>query len=102
MDKGPVERNGIIRALNSLALLSSGREEFMPIIKKQVRWAAKFSDVEQRSLCCWYYGPINLLLAEYTLATGDKTFLPDLRRISMEIVNGQSQVGSWGHRFANS
>ena len=101
MDKGPVERNGIVRALNTMALLSSGRDEFMPIIKKQVKWAAKFSDVEQRSLCCWYYGPINMLLAEYTLATGDKTYLPDLRRISMEIVNGQSQIGSWGHRFSN-
>ena len=101
MEQDPVQQNGIIRSLNTLALLSSGRDEFMPIIKKQVKWAAKFSDVEQRSLCCWYYGPINMLLAEYTLATGDQTYLPDMRRISMEIVNGQSRVGSWGHRFSN-
>ena len=52
-------------------------------------------------LNCWFYGPINLLLAEYTLATGDKTYLPDMRRISLEICNGQSKVGSWGHRFSN-
>jgi hypothetical protein len=100
MKEGPVEKNGIVRSLNTLALLSSGREEFMPIIKEQIEWAAAFSDVEQKSLCCWYYGPINLLLAEYTLATGDETYKADMRRISLEIVGGQSEVGSWGHRFA--
>jgi HEAT repeat protein len=102
MKEKPDGRNGIVRAYNTLALLASGREKFMPVIKKQIEWAADFSDVQGKSLCCWYYGPINLLLAEYTLATGDKTYLPDLRRISMEIVNGQSQVGTWGHRFART
>lgn len=96
------DRNGIVRAYNTLALLASGRQEFMPLIKEQVEWAAKYSDVQGRSLCCWYYGPINLLLAEYALATGDKTYLPDLRRISLEIVGGQSKVGTWGHRFART
>ena len=100
MEDNPNSGNGIVRSLNTLALLSSGREEFMPIIKRQVKWAASYSDVEGKSLCCWFYGPINLLLAEYTLATGDKTYLPDLRRISLEICDGQSLVGSWGHRFA--
>ena len=42
---------------------------------------------------------MNLLLAEYTLATGDRAFVPDMQRITMEIVHGQSGVGSWGHRF---
>lgn len=100
MEANPNSGNGIVRSLNTLALLSSGREEFMPLIKRQVEWAASYSDVEGKSLCCWFYGPINLLLAEYTLATGDKTYLPDLRRISLEICDGQSQVGSWGHRFS--
>jgi len=100
MEDKPNADNGIVRSLNTLALLSSGREEFMPLIKRQVKWAASYSDVEGKSLCCWFYGPINLLLAEYTLATGDKTYLPDLRRISLEICAGQSLIGSWGHRFA--
>ena len=100
MKANPNERNGIIRSLNTLALLSSGRDEYMPIIKQQVKWAASYSDVEGRSLCSWYYGPINMLLAEYTLATGDRSHMSDLKRITMEIVHGQSAVGSWGHRFA--
>ncbi|NRB74498.1 MAG: acetylesterase, partial [Verrucomicrobiales bacterium] len=31
--------------------------------------------------------------------TGDKKYFPDLRRLTSEIVEGQSVVGSWGHRF---
>jgi len=100
MKANPNERNGIVRSLNTLALLSSGRDEYMPIIEQQIKWAASYSDVEGRSLCTWYYGPINLLLAEYTLATGDTSYMSDLKRITMEIVHGQSAVGSWGHRFA--
>ena len=100
MKRNPRERNGIVRSLNTLALLSSGREEYMPIIKEQVKWAAAYSDVQGRTYNSWYYGPINMLLAEYTLATGDKSYMEDLKRITMEIVDGQSAVGSWGHRFA--
>ena len=46
-----------------------------------------------------WYGYVNMLVAEYTLATEDRAFIGDLRRITMEIVHGQSEVGSWGHRF---
>lgn len=92
--------NGIVRSLNALALLSSGKEEYLPIVQAQVEWASKYSDPESRSLHSWFYGPVNMLLAEYTLATGDKSFMDDLERVTMEIVNGQSAVGSWGHRFS--
>ena len=100
MKADPNQGDKIVRAVNTLALLASGDEQYMPIIKQQIKWAASYSDPECRELCCWYYGPINMLLAEYTLATGDKTYLPDLKRITMDIVNGQSAVGSWGHRFS--
>jgi hypothetical protein len=36
------------------------------------------------------------------MATGDRSYMPDLKRITMEIVRGQSEVGSWGHRFVQS
>lgn len=100
MQAKPNDGNGITRSLNALALLASGRDEYLPVVREQVQWAATYSDVEGKSLNCWFYGPINMLLAEYTLATGDTTYLADLRRITMEIVHGQSAVGSWGHRFA--
>jgi len=99
MEASPEAGNGIVRCLNALALLSSGRPEYLPLVRQQVRWASQYSDPERRSLHSWFYGPINILLAEYVLATGDRSFMPDLKRITMEIVHGQSEVGSWGHRF---
>ena len=49
----------------------------------------------------WYYGYAIILLAEYAMATGDQSFIDGLRRLSLEAANGQSSVGSWGHRFSN-
>ena len=92
--------NRIVASYGALALLASGRKEFLPVVKKEVARAAKYSDPKGKNLCSWFYGPTNLLLAEYTLATRDRQFLPSMRRMTMEIVNGQSKVGSWGHRFA--
>ena len=36
------------------------------------------------------------------MVTGDKSFLLALKRSTMEVVDGQSPVGSWGHRFVDS
>ena len=92
--------NRIIASYGALALLASGQKEFLPVIRKEVAKAARYSDVQGKNLCSWFYGPTNLLIAEYTLATGDRQFVPEMQRITMEIVAGQSTVGSWGHRFA--
>ncbi|MHC5025024.1 MAG: DUF6288 domain-containing protein, partial [Planctomycetota bacterium] len=99
MKANPGEGNPIERSLNALALLASGRPEYLPLVRSQVEWASQYSDLERRALHSWWYGPVNILMAEYVLATGDRSFVPDLKRITMEIVNGQSEVGSWGHRF---
>ena len=95
----PSAGNPIVRCYNALALLASGNPEYLPVVRTQVEWASRYTDPERRDYHSWYYGPINMLLAEYTLATGDRTFAPELERITMEIVRGQSAVGSWGHRF---
>lgn len=102
MEGTPNAGNPIERSYNALALLASGRSEYLPLIRRQVAWAASYSDLQRRSLHSWWYGPVNMLLAEYTIATGDRQFMPDLTRVTMEIVNGQSEVGSWGHRFVQA
>jgi hypothetical protein len=99
MKANPDKGNPIERSLNALALLSSGRPQYLPLVRRQVEWASNYSDPDRRSLHSWWYGPVNILLAEYVLVTGDRSFMPDLKRITMEIVHGQSEVGSWGHRF---
>ncbi len=89
--------NPISRSLNALALLASGNEKYLPILKKEAEWASNYS-VEQFSV--WYYGYVINFLAEYVMVTGDQSVMPGLRRLAMEAAKGQSIVGSWGHKFA--
>jgi len=96
----PKAGNEITRSLNALALLASGRAEYLPLVREEVERAAKYSDPEGKEYHSWFDGPVTILVAEYTLATGDRTFLPDLTRLALDISRGQSSVGSWGHRFA--
>ena len=87
----------IVRSLNALALLASGKPEYLPLVRKEAQWASGFS---VKSMATWYYGYVTLFLAEYEMATGDDSVMPGLRRLAMEAANGQSAVGSWGHGFA--
>lgn len=87
----------IPRSLNALALLASGQESYLPLIQKEAQWAASFKD---EGMATWYYGYVMMLLAEYKITTGDDSVMPGLKRLALEAANGQSAVGSWGHRFA--
>lgn len=87
----------IPRSLNAMALLASGDPSFLPLIKKEVEWAANFKD---EGMATWYYGYVMMLLSEYKMATGDDSVMPGLTRLALEAAHGQSAVGSWGHRFA--
>ncbi|NQU49714.1 MAG: HEAT repeat domain-containing protein [Planctomycetes bacterium] len=97
MEKSSYKPNPIPRCLNALALLASGEKKYRKLIKREVAWASEFSAT---SFQTWYYGYVCMLLAEYTIATGDDDYLPGLRRLALEAANGQSMVGSWGHKFA--
>jgi len=92
-------QNPITRSLNALALLASGNPEYLPLVRKEAEWAADFS---ADSFQTWHYGYVIMLLSEYVMATGDDSVMPGLRRLALEAANGQSVVGSWGHRFAGS
>ena len=91
-------QNPITRSLNALALLAGGNPEYLPLVKKEAQWAAGYS---AGSFQTWYYGYVTMLLSEYVMATGEESVMPGLRRLALEAANGQSIVGSWGHRFAN-
>lgn len=41
-----------------------------------------------------------MLLSEYHIATGDNSVMPGMKRLALEAAKGQSNVGSWGHKFA--
>ena len=94
---GSSDRDAIPRSLNALALLASGERKYLPIVKKEARWAADF---KTDSMQTWYYGYVMMLLSEYVMATDDQSVMPGLKRLALEAAKGQSGVGSWGHGFA--
>jgi hypothetical protein len=90
-------RDPITRSLNALALLASGNQEYLPVVKKEAQWAADYSATSMQT---WNYGYVIMLLAEYKMATGDDSVTAGMRRLALQAANGQSAVGSWGHGFA--
>ncbi len=91
------KQSPVTRSLNALALLASGDPKYNDIIKREADWAKDYS---ADSMATWYYGYVVAFLAEYKIATGDESVLPGLRRMAMQAATGQSNVGSWGHKFA--
>ena len=87
----------IPRSLNALALLASGEKKYLHIVRKEALWAADYSADSYQT---WYYAYVIMLLAEYHIATGENAVMPGLKRLALEAAKGQSNVGSWGHRFA--
>lgn len=89
--------NPIVRSFNALGLLASGEEKYLPLIKREAEIAAASNPGGYKS---WWYGPVMIFLAEYVIETGDTSVLPGLERLALEAAEGQSIIGSWGHRFA--
>lgn len=91
----PNAQTPMTRSLNALALLASGKEEYLPLIRREVEWASKFEDKSS-----WWNSFVIMLLAEYKIATGDDTYTAGLNRLALGAAKGQSLVGSWGHNYA--
>jgi len=87
----------IPNSMNALALLASGKEEYRPLLAEYAKKAAAF---QTDGFATWHYGYVNLFLAEYIMATGDRSVFEGMRRIALESARGQSAVGTWGHKFA--
>jgi len=96
--KKKLESVNIENCMNALALLASGRAEYQPQLAEFARHVADF---KSRGMVSWYYGYATIFLAEYVLATGDKSVMPGLSRLAGETARGASTVGTWGHDFAN-
>jgi len=89
--------HSISRSQNALALLATGKADYLPLIQKEARWAADFTT---KGYLSWDYGYVMAFLGEYVMATGDSSVMPGLKRLALETARGQSGVGTWGHRFA--
>lgn len=48
-----------------------------------------------------HFAFVNLFLCEYYLVTGDREVLPEIQRLTGNLVAGQGPLGTWGHSFVN-
>jgi hypothetical protein len=94
--KAGLEQASIPNHLNALALLASGNKKYHPMLAD---YAPKAAASLRPGTWTWFYGYGNLFLAEYVLATGDRSILPELKRTTMAMVQAQSNVGTWGHEY---
>ncbi len=83
--------------MNALALLASGKQEYRPML---AAYAKQVAEHHFDGYPNWDYGYANIFLAEYVLTTGDRLVFEGLKRITLEIVQSQSAVGTWGHNPA--
>jgi HEAT repeat protein len=63
-------------------------------------YAKKVAVFTADGMATWNYGYANAFLAEYVMATGDKSVMDGVKRMALEAARGQSGVGLWGHKFA--
>ncbi len=96
MQKSPNQGHPLVRSLNALALLASGDEKHHPLVAKQVELLSQYDQYD--GMVSWIYGYVNLLLAEYIIATGGTEAAKQaLQRNTKTIIAGQSFIGTWGH-----
>ena len=87
----------IANDMNALALLASGKPAYRPML---AAYAKQVSEYHADGMATWFYGYANMFLAEYVMATGDRSVFEGMKRLALEAAQGQSAVGTWGHKFA--
>ena len=105
MVKNMGKENGL--HINELALLASGKSEYLELVRKSAHEVAAgtpdaqemWKDSSKGGMRTWHHGYNNLFLCEYYLATGDKTVLPAIRSYTATIARGQGVFGTWGHGY---
>ncbi len=89
-------------AINGLALLATGNDEYRPRLQKLAQEiAANARKSERIGMGTWENGYRGLFLCEYYLATGDSSVLPAVNAITVSLARGQSMFGTFGHGYAN-
>ena len=94
-------RPDLFGAVNGLALLASGRPEFLPRVAEFARaLAAGASKVVRDDMRTWECGYRGLFLGEYHLLTGDREVLPAIESLTLALARGQGRYGTFGHGFS--
>lgn len=102
LEKEPL-KDDLWGAVNSLALLATGRPEYLPRVEAFARKTAPPTlKLRQRTgMVTWDWAYRNLFLSEYFLLTGDPEVLPAIREYTISLARGQSMYGTFGHGMSS-
>ena len=95
LEKEPLQKNRWGN-LNALALLATGKPEYLPRVREYARSIAP-EDLHLKGCSSWNWGYDNLFLGEYYLLTKDPAVLPAIRQYTIALARGQSMYGTFGH-----
>jgi HEAT repeat protein len=86
-------------AINGLALLSTGKKEYLPKLRDFARkiWPKTLKLELKEGMVVWQWGYKSLFLCEYYLRTGDKDVRHAIREYTVTLAKGQSMYGTFGH-----
>lgn len=102
LEKEPLQDN-LWGAINGLALLSTGKSEYLPKVREFARKIGpKTLKLElKKGMVVWDWGYKNLFLCEYYLRTGDKEVLHAINQYTVCLAKGQSMYGTFGHGLSD-
>lgn len=86
--------------VSGLAMLASGRDEFMPTVREYAHKVANKTtsdDPQNPERSTWTLSYRALFLCEYYLITRDDAVLPAIRQLTLSLALGQSMFGTYGH-----
>ena len=89
-------------AISGLALLATGKDEYMPIISEfAYKMGPTTLDIQNKTNgSTWDLGYRNMFLSEYYLKTGDEKVLHAIKEITLSLARGQGMYGTFGHGFS--
>jgi hypothetical protein len=104
LEKEPLEQN-LWGAVNGLALLATGKAEYLPKVQAFARKMApqtlKLELKEGMGMVVWDWGYKNLFLCEYYLLTSDKEVLHAINEYTVTLAKGQGMYGTFGHGISD-
>ena len=86
---------GVEESLRLLFLLSTGDDQYLPIVKARIAEISK--NIKGLGNCTWNNGYTGIVCAEYYLRTGDQATLPILQYLCDNARDGQAYGVAWAH-----
>jgi len=88
---------GIGQPYNGMLMLATEDPTYLDQVRRTACRMSIHHEVHTEGKETWRWGPSNLFLCEYYLATGDARVLPTIQEFCTRLANGQCNPGTWGH-----